>query len=160
MAKKPLIPVTPSSGNVFADIGVPEPEEELGSEADVHRVTQAVGALRGIIVFPWDGTHSVQSRKASRRRDSRGWPSWRMSGSLVQSNKVKNVGDLVELVRNSVAHGNVRFDADSKQLNEVTITLKNHPKGSRKVNWCGVIRADELVLFCQKFAAARPSCAH
>ena len=29
MAKKPLIPVTPSSGNVFADIGVPEPEEEL-----------------------------------------------------------------------------------------------------------------------------------
>ena len=29
MAKKPLIPVTASSGNVFADIGVPEPEEEL-----------------------------------------------------------------------------------------------------------------------------------
>jgi hypothetical protein len=30
MAKKPLIAVTPSSGNVFADIGVAEPEEAIG----------------------------------------------------------------------------------------------------------------------------------
>lgn len=29
MAKKPLIPVTPGSGNVSADISVPEPDEEL-----------------------------------------------------------------------------------------------------------------------------------
>ncbi len=29
MAKKPLTAVTPSSGNVFADIRVPEPDEEL-----------------------------------------------------------------------------------------------------------------------------------
>ena len=29
MARKPVIAVTASSGNVFADIGVPEPEEAL-----------------------------------------------------------------------------------------------------------------------------------
>ena len=29
MAKRPSISVTPSSGNVFADIGVPDPEEAL-----------------------------------------------------------------------------------------------------------------------------------
>lgn len=33
MAKKPLTAVTPSSGNVFADIRVPEPDEELASSA-------------------------------------------------------------------------------------------------------------------------------
>ena len=29
MAKRPPIAVTPSSGNVFADTGVPHPEEKL-----------------------------------------------------------------------------------------------------------------------------------
>lgn len=29
MAKKAVIPVTPGSGNVFADLGLPNPDEEL-----------------------------------------------------------------------------------------------------------------------------------
>ena len=42
MAKKPLIPVTPSSGNVFADIGVPEPEEELAKAQLASRIREIV----------------------------------------------------------------------------------------------------------------------
>lgn len=42
MAKKSLMPVTPSSGNVFADIGVPEPEEELAK-------AQLAGRIRDIV---------------------------------------------------------------------------------------------------------------
>src|SRR5438093_6304108 len=46
MAKKPLIPVTPSSGNVFADIGVPEPEEELAKAQLASRIREIVRASR------------------------------------------------------------------------------------------------------------------
>ena len=46
MARKPLIPVTPSSGNVFADIGVPEPEEELAKAQLASRIRQIVQRSR------------------------------------------------------------------------------------------------------------------
>jgi predicted XRE-type DNA-binding protein len=42
MAKKLLIPVTLSSGNVFADIGVSDPEEELAK-------AQLAGRIRDIV---------------------------------------------------------------------------------------------------------------
>jgi predicted XRE-type DNA-binding protein len=42
MAKKPLISVTVSSGNVFADIGVPEPEEELAKAQLASRIREIV----------------------------------------------------------------------------------------------------------------------
>lgn len=53
MVKKqePDIPVTPSSGNVFADLGFAEPEEEL---------TKAPGDARGF--------RSVRARSASGRK--------------------------------------------------------------------------------------------
>ena len=44
MAKKPLIPVTPGSGNVFADIGVSEPEEELAKAQLGSRIRDIVRA--------------------------------------------------------------------------------------------------------------------
>ena len=58
MAKKPLIAVTPGSGNVFADIGVAEPEEELAKAQLASRIREvlrrsrltqvAAAAVRGI----------------------------------------------------------------------------------------------------------------
>jgi len=46
MAKKPLIAVTPSSGNVFADIGVAEPEEELAKAQLASRIREVVRRSR------------------------------------------------------------------------------------------------------------------
>ena len=46
MAKRPLIPVTASSGNVFADIGVPEPQEELAKAQLASRIREIVRSSR------------------------------------------------------------------------------------------------------------------
>jgi predicted XRE-type DNA-binding protein len=46
VAKKPLIAVTPSSGNVFADIGVAEPEEELAKTQLASRIREVVRRSR------------------------------------------------------------------------------------------------------------------
>ena len=46
MAKKPDIKVTPSSGNVFADIGVQEPEEELAKAQLASRIREIVRQRR------------------------------------------------------------------------------------------------------------------
>lgn len=42
MARKPLIRVTPSSGNVFADIGVADPDEELAKAQLASRIREIV----------------------------------------------------------------------------------------------------------------------
>ncbi len=46
MAKKPLVPVTASSGNVFADSGVPEPEEALAKAQLASRIREIVRGSR------------------------------------------------------------------------------------------------------------------
>lgn len=46
MAKKPDIPVTPSSGNVFADLGFAEPEEELARAQLASRIQQIIRRRR------------------------------------------------------------------------------------------------------------------
>jgi predicted XRE-type DNA-binding protein len=46
MVKKPLIAVTPSCGNVFADIGVAEPEEELAKAQLASRIREVVRRSR------------------------------------------------------------------------------------------------------------------
>lgn len=46
MAKKPLIAVTPSSGNVFADIGVRDPEEALAKAQLAGRIREIVRLRR------------------------------------------------------------------------------------------------------------------
>jgi predicted XRE-type DNA-binding protein len=46
MAKKPPIAVTPSSGNVFADIGVADPEEALAKAQLASRIREVVRRSR------------------------------------------------------------------------------------------------------------------
>jgi predicted XRE-type DNA-binding protein len=46
VAKKPLIAVTPSSGNVFADMGVADPEEALAKAQLASRIREVVRRRR------------------------------------------------------------------------------------------------------------------
>ena len=46
MAKKPLLAVTASSGNVFADIGVADPDEELAKAQLASRIREVVRRSR------------------------------------------------------------------------------------------------------------------
>ncbi|MDA0739510.1 MAG: HEPN family nuclease [Nitrospirae bacterium] len=126
---------------------------DVGPDADVHPVTQTISALLGIVVFPWEkgAFHAVKTKHLAIAH-SEGWPPWLMSGSRIDSNKVKTIGNLLELLRNSVVHGNVTFDSDSKLPSEVTVTFENYPKGSDELDWKASIRADRLALFCQKFS--------
>src|ERR1700694_767057 len=85
---------------------------------DVHAVTQAVGSLLGIIVFPWEDSaiDAVKNMKLP-QLISTGWPKWEMTGR-----RVIKLGTLVELLRHSVAHKNITFATDSKNPDTVVIT--------------------------------------
>lgn len=127
---------------------------DSAEECDVHPITQTITSLLAILIFPWERSALNQIKKKRLPVLTReGWPIWEMSGSRVDDNKVKNVGDLIELVRNSVAHGNVSFDSDSRNLEEVLVSFKNFPEGGGSSNWHASIKANELVEFCRRFSS-------
>mgnify|MGYP001590962275 CR=1 FL=1 len=122
--------------------------------ADVHPVTQTVGALLGIIVFPWERNALLAVKKKRLAvAAAEGWPAWKMTGPLVDADKIKALGNLIEQVRHSVAHGKVTFDSDSKELEKVTVTFESYTRDGNTMKWRGVIRADQLASFCRKFSA-------
>ena len=64
MAKKSAIAVTPSAGNVFADIGVPEPEEEQAKAQLASRIREIV-RQRGLTQTVAAGILRVDQPKVS-----------------------------------------------------------------------------------------------
>ena len=120
---------------------------------DVHPVTQTVGMLLGVIVFPWErNAFNEVKKKRLASAQHEGWPSWQMSGPLQDQNKIKTVGDLIEQVRHAVAHSHVSFDSDSRQTNEVFVTFENQGESGKQLRWSGRIRADNLASFCRRFS--------
>ena len=95
---------------------------------DVHPVTQAILALLGIVVFPWETSafDLVKKRKLP-ALSAGGWPKWNMSGVK----RVIELGDLIEVLRHSIAHGNIEFSSDSKSPVDVTISFTNIPRGKK-----------------------------
>lgn len=124
------------------------------ADIQVHPITQIICTLLGVVVFPWERSafDKIKNKRVA-AAISEGWPAWMMSGSRIDGNKVSRIGDLIGLVRNSISHGHVLFDSDSRLPHDVTITFENRPRGGRSSDWQGRIRADCLALFCHRFCA-------
>ena len=118
---------------------------------DVHPVTQAVLALLGIVVFPWETSafNIVKKRKLPVLR-AEGWPNWTMIGTR----RVIELGQLIHVLRNAIAHGRIEFDSDSRNPSEVRISFVNVPEGHTAADWTGTISGDQLIEFCRCFSSA------
>jgi len=119
--------------------------------SDVHPVTQAVLALLGIVVFPWEiSAFDVIKKRKLPVLSTQGWPKWTMSGSR----RILEVGDLIHVLRNAIAHGRIDFDSDSRDPARVSITFANIPEGKSEPDWLGTISGDQLIEFCRCFSSA------
>jgi hypothetical protein len=77
---------------------------------DVHPVTQGILALLGIVVFPWaTSAFDIVKKQKLPLLNANGWPKWKMSGAR----RIIELGDLIEVLRHAIAHGNIEFDSDS-----------------------------------------------
>ncbi len=123
---------------------------EINGE-DVHPVTQTIMALLGIIVFPWEkSAFDIVKKSKLPILSINGWPKWNMSGDR----RVLDLGDLIKVLRNAIAHGNIEFDSDSKKPADVTITFTNIPEGKKESDWVGTINCNQLIEFCRCFTSA------
>ena len=122
---------------------------------DVHPVTQAVSALLGIVIFPWElSAFDIIKKKKLPQLVAKGWPMWKMEGKR----RVIEVKDLLHVLRNSIAHGKIEFDSDSRKPEEVQILFTNTPEKAEEPDWKGSIRGDQLIEFCKLFSTAIKEC--
>ena len=118
---------------------------------DVHPVTQAILALLGIVVFPWEtSAFEIVKKRKLPLLSANGWPKWKMSGPR----RVIELGELIHVLRNAIAHGNIEFDSDSRTPADVTISFTNIPEGKTRSDWVGTIPGDQLIGFCLCFSSA------
>ena len=74
-----------------------------------------------------------------------GWPEWNVA--LPIPGEPKALGKLAWYLRNAAAHGRCSFSSDSRDPQEVIITVKDKPiKGD--IYWIAKITADKLYKFC------------
>ena len=120
----------------------------------VHMVTQIVNSLLGLVILPYE-RHGYpyelcRDKKTLTKLYAQDWPRWEFSPYNTQ--ETKTLGFLSRRLRNAAAHGRYTFDSESRDPEDVTITVKDKPpKGP--INWCATIRADQLQEFCQLLSA-------
>lgn len=110
---------------------------------EVHVVTQLVNSLLGLVVFPWEKSFYKRAKETSLE----GWPKW-----SVTLGKCVTLEDLIEHLRNGIAHMDIEFSSDDRQLDKVKITVRNRYKRTSIQPYREAsITADRLYLFCLTF---------
>jgi hypothetical protein len=125
-------------------------EQTFTDRKDGHVVTQLMNSMLGLIVFPWEQKFEDEIKNLMLTDlVAQGWPQFQMEGS-----KCKTLGDLLRHLRNAIAHREIKFDSDSRNIYDVSIHLENHWKDKNtkevKITWCADIKATELRAFCFK----------
>jgi HEPN pEK499 p136 len=113
---------------------------------DVHIVTQLVGSLLGLVVWPFERAVPAYGEVRLEELELNGWPHWDHKNS---TEPPESLWELIRLLRHATAHANVSFSSDGRYLHEVEVQFANIP--SRKQTWPrwdGSIRGDHLLDFC------------
>lgn len=125
----------------------PTDSASVHREKSVYEVTQLINSLLGLIFLPQQNYFDEIPSTSSSDLEKDGWFRPLMNGELPED--LKNLNDLMRYVRNSVAHFNIKFFADSAgQINGLKIWNVNRAK---KVNWTAQLSLTDLRLLLEKF---------
>ena len=119
-----------------------------GRGEHVHAVTQLVNSMWGLDCFPWQVLVLDRAKQVSfDTLPQDGWPQFN-----VTLGKCDTLNDLLRHLRNAVAHGHMTYSSDSLNPNEVEIRFEDRPNENSPMNWRAFIRAEDLKVFCRRFA--------
>lgn len=146
-------------------------------EKIAHPVTQLVCSMLGLVVFPWEGSKKGRAESTDPvstychkfadfaefsldKLEEAGWPHWSvMLDQPPQNAKTRKnwketttLGTLVSHLRNALSHYRIDFSCDSSDLSKVFITFDDRPFKEKEPNWRATMRADNLLIFSEKFA--------
>jgi hypothetical protein len=104
---------------------------------DKWEVTQLINSFLGVVAYPWE-TWETELRDI--RLDSlegKRWP--RLAPLDSRDTACESVGDLVRLVRNAFAHGNINFHTDSRSNHICALTIWNTDPETHLRTWAAKV---------------------
>lgn len=113
---------------------------------EAYEVTQLINSLLGLLVLPRERyIESIPAVPLEQLRRE-GWPEPVLSGEFAD---VSDLRDLIRVLRNSIAHFNIEFIADSGEIDGVR--LANRHRGS--IRWRATLTLEDLEEITSRFAA-------
>jgi AbrB family looped-hinge helix DNA binding protein len=126
----PDVPVRDLMDRTKANLDFIQQEYDSGNR-DVWDVTQLVNSFLAALAHPWESWRQDRAEILSMsllEAEAHGWP--RLEKDDDRDEDPKNLGELLRLMRNGIAHGNIKFISDHEN-NIGELRLWNADKGFR-----------------------------
>ena len=114
-----------------------------------YEVTQLVNSFLGALAHPWETFQPSFNSISISDAEKSGWPSIRKE--LPTDRDPQSLGDLIRLIRNGVAHGNIEFISGSNDDIE-SIKLENKDRSHR--TWGAIVTIKDMRKFLVHFVQA------
>jgi len=122
--------------------------QEKRSPTGPYEVTQLVNSFLGALAHPWEKYKRDLAAIPLSEAFENGWP--RVAPLDPSDENPVTLGDLIRLMRNGIAHGNIDFAPDAD--GEIgLIRIRNiHPRSCRRT-WEAILTVREMEAFLYKF---------
>lgn len=118
------------------------------SASGPYEVTQLINTFLGALAHPFEAMRADLMALPLSVAVKEGWP--RITKELPSDREPSSLGDLIRLMRNSVAHGNIEFLPDGRgQIQSVRIW--NTDPGTGRRTWGAVVTVHDMRLILDRF---------
>ncbi len=111
-------------------------------------VTQLVNSFLGALAHPWETLKADLPTTSLAEAAAAGWPVPEQQGGRGPS--PESLSDLLRLLRNGIAHGNLSFLPDGRGQIQA-IRIENYDRG--RLTWRGVISVQDMRALLHRFVA-------
>ena len=115
-----------------------------------YEVTQLVNSFLGALAHPWEDLKEELNELDLMEAEQRGWPIPQGEGPYEE--EPKNLGDLLRLVRNAFARGNITYRGPKNGEIEI-VEFWNNRFRMKEVTWRASLNVHDLRLFLNCFVA-------
>ena len=112
-----------------------------------YEVTQLINSFLGALAHPWEENKPRLNETTLDEANKRGWPE--LKNERAEGNDPTSLGDLLRLVRNAFAHGNIEFIPRPNNEIESIRFWNNNREGSR--TWETILTVSDLRNFLARF---------
>lgn len=121
------------------------------TESGPFEVTQLINTFLGALAHPWEELKADFKKKPIKEAEKEGWP--KITKQLSTDVDPKNLGDLIRLMRNAMAHGGITLlpqgDCKIERIQLVNVDLRC---GHR--TWGAELTVTDVQSFLEKFVDA------
>jgi hypothetical protein len=118
------------------------------SQRGPYEVTQLLNSFLGALCHPWEACRIDLNAKSLSEAVSEGWPA--IAKERPRDCEPQSLGDLIRLMRNAIAHGNIEFLPGS--VGEIrALRIWNMERDRR--NWGALISVSDMRSFLHRFVA-------